>query len=274
VTALSFYRAPGALTTLSPERAALVSTLPADPEGICAAVRDLFIHPLDLAAAGISEERLPERAVRPADRLIGLLASLDPAPLDVPRPPGRRVVGTCRHFSTLSVALLRHRGIPARARCGFAAYFEPGRNLDHWVTEYWHDDHRRWIRIDAEFIGTEVPASTADLRAGDFLTGGEAWQRYRAGADGMTFGVMGTTNSWGPAEIRGNAIRDLAALRKLEMLPWDEWGRMTESYQGKTGADYDALMDVISATTGADDDEAIASLYSSEDLAVPPELVQ
>ena len=57
-------------------------------------------------------------------------------------------------------------------------------------------------------------------------------------------------HAWGPAEIRGNAIRDLAALRKLEMLPWDEWGRMTASYQGKTGPDYDALMDAGDRSPG------------------------
>ena len=39
-----------------------------------------------------------------------------PAPLHVPRPPDRRVVGTCRHWATLATALLRERGIPARAR--------------------------------------------------------------------------------------------------------------------------------------------------------------
>ena len=29
---------------------------------------------------------------------------------------------------------------------------------------------------------------------------------------------------WGPAEIRGNAVEDLAALNKVETLPRGEWG--------------------------------------------------
>jgi hypothetical protein len=33
-------------------------------------------------------------------------------------------VGVCRHFTLLHVAMLRTQGIPARARCGFGAYFE------------------------------------------------------------------------------------------------------------------------------------------------------
>jgi len=58
-----------------------------------------------------------------------------------------------------------------------------------------------------------------------FLTAGEAWQLVRSGhEDPEDFGVFGTEN-WGPVEIRGNAMRDLASLVfKIEMLPCDEWG--------------------------------------------------
>ena len=58
------------------------------------------------------------------------------------------------------------------------------------------------------------------------------------------------------------------------MLPWDEWGRMTASYQGETGADYDALMDKIAAVCAADDADDVARLYASEDLAVPRKLIR
>ena len=94
-----------------------------------------------------------------------------------------------------------------------------------------------------------------------------------AQAAGASFGVDGTEN-FGPGEIRGNAIRDLAALNKVEMLPWDEWGRMTASYQGETGADYDALMDKIAAVCAAGDADDVARLYASEDLAVPRKLIR
>lgn len=49
----------------------------------------------------------------------------------------------------LTVALLRAGGIPARARCGFTAYFVPGWYDDHWVAEYWDTSERRWIMVDA-----------------------------------------------------------------------------------------------------------------------------
>jgi hypothetical protein len=89
----------------------------------------------------------------------------------------------------------------------------------------------------------------------------------------MRFGVVGAPHAWGIAEIRGNAIRDLAALNKVEMLPWDEWGRMQPSYKGETGADFDALIDTVAATCASNDLSAIRDLYNSEDLTVPPSLI-
>jgi hypothetical protein len=74
-------------------------------------------------------------------------------------------------------------------------------------------------------------------------------------------------------EIRGNAIRDLAALSKLEMLPWDEWGRMDASYSGLTGPEYDALMDHVAAACASDQPDAISRVYGLEDLAVPEQMI-
>jgi hypothetical protein len=183
-------------------------------------------------------------------------------------------VGTCRHFAVLSCALLRLRGIPARARCGFATYFLAGKSVDHWIIEYWRDAESRWVRVDAEVVGTDLVRDAADLAVDEFLTGGESWMRYRAGAiDPDLFGVAGVDYAWGIGEIRGNAIRDLAALCKVEMLPWDEWGRMTDSYDGKTGSDYDELMDVVAAACASNDLATIQETYATEDLAVPDSMI-
>src|ERR1700677_1702276 len=268
------YRQPGPMTALAEEQIRFTEDLPDDPVRICAAVQRLVIQPHDAIAAGVPESRLAEKNIRPVSRQIEVLAGLDPAPLSKPRPPAGRVVGTCRDFALLSCALLRLRGIPARARCGFGTYFQPGKNLDHWVTEYQAPGQRRWTRIDAEILGSSLVSHPDDLAPGEFLTGGEAWAWYRTGTvDGQSFGVPGTTHAWGPAEIRGNAIRDLAALCTLEMLPWDEWGRMEASYAGKTGPDYDLLIDEIAATCASDDPATISRLYATEDLAVPDNLI-
>ncbi|WP_324192492.1 transglutaminase domain-containing protein [Nocardia transvalensis] len=183
-------------------------------------------------------------------------------------------MGTCRHFAVISCALLRYRGIASRVRCGFATYFQPGQGLDHWITEYWDDTEGRWVRIDSEILGQSVLEHPEDLGAGEFLSGGEAWAAFRDGRiDASTFGVYGTEN-WGPAEIRGNAIKDLAALNKVETLPWDEWGRMTASYNGETGRDYDELLDTIAAICSHGDTVALTELYARDELCVPAELVR
>jgi hypothetical protein len=62
-------------------------------------------------------------------------------------------------------------------------------------------------------------------------------------------------------------------LNKVEMLPWDEWGRMGASYEGQTGADYDELLDTIAGVCAADDPFAISDLYARDELRVPPALI-
>ncbi|MEU0190164.1 transglutaminase-like domain-containing protein [Streptomyces afghaniensis] len=267
------YSRPGPFTRLDAAQVDLLAGLPDDPVGVCAAVQSLVIQPADAAALGVPEERIAEKDIRSAGALVAALTALDPAPPHQPRPPELRVVGTCRHFATLACAFLRARGVPARARCGFGTYFAEGRGLDHWVTEYWNSGARRWVRVDTEHLGKGFVEHPEDLAPGEFLTGGEAWTRYRAGLlDARLFGVAGTDHAWGPHEISGNAVRDLAALCKREMLNWDEWGRMTEAYEGRTGPDYDWLIDTLADTCAGDDPAALARLFADPRLAVPGRL--
>ncbi|MFE4695922.1 transglutaminase-like domain-containing protein [Streptomyces sp. NPDC056738] len=268
------YARPGLLTLLTPDQLGLIKGLPDDPVGVCAAVQGLVVQPTDAAALGVPEERLAEKNIRPVSALVATLTELDPAPLHRARTPETRVVGTCRHFATLACAILRARGIPSRARCGFGMCFQEGRGLDHWITEYWHAVEQRWVRVDTEHLGHGFVEHPEDLAPGEFLTGGEAWTRHREGLiDPARFGVLGTDHAWGPAEISGNAVRDLAALRKLEMLPWDEWGRMTEAYEGTTGPDYDLLIDKVAEACAAGDPATLTRLSATEELTVPPHMI-
>jgi len=152
---------------------------------------------------------------------------LDPRPLSEPRAPDRRLVGTCRDYAALFAAVLRHHGIPARARCGFGRYFTPGRFEDHWVGEYWNAGERRWVLVDAQIDDLQRQALSLtfdplDLPREQFVTGGRAWQLCRAGeADPDLFGIFDMHGLW---FVRGNLVRDLAALNRMELLPWDTWG--------------------------------------------------
>jgi hypothetical protein len=131
------------------------------------------------------------------------------------------MVGVCRHFAVLHVALLRLHGVPARARAGFGGYFGPGW-VDHWVTE--HFDGSRWVRHDAQ-IGTraqqvlQLDFDSADQPPGKFLTGAEAWRLCRSGkADPDEFGIF---DVHGLDFVLGDLLLDLAAINQVELLPWD-----------------------------------------------------
>ena len=272
---LDFYAAPGPLTELTAEQTEVIRRLAPDPKGLCLAAQGLLVSPPDAVGAGLSEQRMAERNTRPAGTLLQRVLDLDGAtPLDQPRPADRRVVGTCRHYAVLATAFLRATNVPARARCGFASYFIPPKKVDHWIVEYWSADDRRWIRIDPEYLDRPTPgaARPGDLRPGEFLTAGEAWQLVRSGQeDPADFGVFGTEN-WGPGEIRGNAMRDLASLvGKVEMLPWDEWGPMEDSYNAKTGDDFDLLIDELATATRDHDEADLLRIY--EHLAVPVSMI-
>jgi hypothetical protein len=268
------YSAPGPLTDIGEVSAAVLEAVPADPVGICRLVPGLVLHPFEATDLGLPADRLAGREIRPASAIIRAVLTLDRAALDIAREPERRLVGTCRTFVVLSCALLRYRGIAARARCGFGTYFQPGLGLDHWITEYWHETGERWVRVDTQHLGQSFVPRPEDLQPGEFRTGGEAWIDCRRGEiDAMTFGVPGTEN-FGPAEISGNTVRDLAALNKVEMLPWDEWGQMTAAYQGQTGPDYDQLIDEVAVACASDSARDVTDLYARPELRVPAELIQ
>jgi hypothetical protein len=173
--------------------------------------------------------------------------------------------------------VLRHHGVPARARVGFADYFTPGFNEDHWVCEYHRGD--RWRLLDPELgervrAHFKIPFTPDDVPRGRFLTAGEAWLRLRRGAlDSATCGVSsdGIGGAW---FVAGNVVRDLAALNKREMLAWDAWGIMREWGRGKQLSEpVSARLDAVAALIAPSppDWKAIRETYDGDDtLRVPP----
>jgi hypothetical protein len=127
------------------------------------------------------------------------------------------------------VALLRAKGIPARARCGFGSYFRPGWFEDHWIAESWDSHDGCWRMVDAQLDDTwrKMIDFTGDqfaLTATEFLTAGHAWQAWRRGELDADRCGLSAINEHGANWIAGNLRLDLAALNKIEMLPWDVWG--------------------------------------------------
>ena len=270
---LDYYAAPGPMTDLADVPPDVFDGLPTDPVGLCRTVQGLIVHEMWAHAYGfdVPESRLTDLQTRSAVEMTDVIRRLRPGPLSASRPVEQRMVGNCRHFSTLSTALLRHAGIPARARCGFGMYFEPGKYVDHWVTEYWHGGERRWVRIDAQLDEVQRAAlnpefDTEDLPPGPFVPAGDAWQQCRTGrADPDTFGIF---EFWGLWFVHANVVRELAALNKMELLPWDVWGPMT--VQEEPGAAATALTDKVADIIAGDDTDAVRRVYADdEDLRVP-----
>ena len=187
-TMLSFYRTPGRFTDPGPY-AELIQDLPDGIPALVQALQGLQEHIFwlgDLKQVIPEERQQAEVNMRPARDKLERILSLDPAPLNLIRPPERRLVGNCRDFSVLLVTFLRAKGIPARARCGFGAYFMPDHFEDHWVVEYWHLAEERWVAVDAQLTPLmqqvlHLDFDPLDIPPGRFVSGGEAWLMCRRG---------------------------------------------------------------------------------------------
>jgi hypothetical protein len=253
---------PGAL-------ASLFTNLPVTIAGLVKLVQGLTIHGRWLERYGLRlpPGRMDELQLRSIERRLARTLELDPRPLTEPRPPQDRLVGNCRDFSLLLVSILRHQGVPARARCGFACYFLPGRFEDHWVAEYWDRKSSRWILVDAQLDSLQrellnIGFDPLDVPRDQFISGGRAWQMCRfEGRDPGTFGIF---DMHGMGFVRGNLVRDLASLNKMELLPWDCWGVILKR-RIDNPQDLD-LLDRAAALTCADipDPGAVRTLYEGD----------
>lgn len=134
-----------------------------------------------------------------------------------------KVGGVCRDFAILAVSRFRERGTPARLRVGFADYLVPDHWEDHWLCE-WHDGER-WKRLDVEFAAIGGTSFNAlDVPRERFLTASEAWFRIKDEPEiASRFGVS-SLDLGGEWFVAGSLFREIAALRKLELKPWDYWG--------------------------------------------------
>lgn len=276
---LDFYKVPGAMTSAGKYAAAL-EKLPSDPAALVAVVQGLMVHEYaasDFYGFTVPEKRKSESHIRSAEKMLDRIFALDSRPLVVPRDVEERLVGVCHHFVVLLTAMLRAKGVPARARFGFGAYFNPGVFEDHSICEYWNAAESRWVLVDPQFDEVwcqrlRISHDILDVPHDRFLTGADAWTKCRAGeADASKFGIsMG--NLRGMWFIAGVLLRDLAALNKMEMLQWDVWGAMPRPNE-LTSDEHLAYFDRIAAFTRDPDASfgELRSLYDTDDdVRVPP----
>jgi hypothetical protein len=274
---LDFYVRPAPLTSFG-RHAHLLREVPSEVSALVRVVQGLVLHRYMASVYGVTipNEREGEDHIRPVALMLDRILALDPKALDQGRPPERRLVGVCRHFAVLLVALLRAKGVPARVRCGLGAYFNPGYFEDHWVCEYWRAGENRWALADPQFDeiwqrNLKIDHDVLDVPRDRFLVAGDAWARCRAGeADPSKFGIC-VGNLRGLWFIAGELVRDVAALNKMEMLAWDSWGGMPrpdENLQPQQLAFFDLLAE-LTRTPDASFDELRRRYANDERLRVP-----
>jgi hypothetical protein len=245
---LDFYRTPVDLSDAG-LHAGMLDGLPRDIPSLVKLVQGLLIHEHMTDAYGVAlpPERRAESHARAVEAMLAAIAARDPRPLTVPRAADGRYICVCRSFTLLLVAILRHQGVPARARCGFGAYFEAGKFYDHWVVEHWNAAEKRWVKVDSQVDDRQrkmfgVTIDTLDVARDQFLVAGDAWQLCRAGGqDPKDFGILDMHGLW---FIASNVVRDVAALNNREMLPWDVWGVMQRVDEGLDLAFFDRLAEL------------------------------
>jgi len=267
---LEYYRQQSVFTDPGPH-ARLYDALPSDIGEICRIARGLIVH---YAALGPNPpaDRIGEIDCRYLGSMLDRILELDDRPLTESRNIENRLVGCCRDHTALTVSILRHKGLPARARYGTSAYIEPGYFCDHVIVEYWNG--ARWIGVDSELGPYEIDMwkvefDPLDVPAHQFIRGGAGWLMCRAGqADPERFGLGSESTLCGWEFVVGETLLDLAALNGHEMLCWDSWG-MSENALNLDEDDKAFLDEVALVTLDDTRSEGWPKLMEDERLRIP-----
>jgi hypothetical protein len=295
---LDYYREPGPITCLD-RYADFLNWLTSDVRAIYQVVQGLLVHDswIEQYGSPLDWSRSYGTRIAYMEDLLDKAVQLDPRSLALPRAVERRVICCCREFATLFCAMLRYKGIPARSRCGFGRYFGEGWFEDHWICEYWDAAQSRWVQADPQLDPFQhsllkLPCSPQDLPPGAFWVAGEAWQKCRSGeVDPMRCGIscdpkrFGLETLYGLWFVRGQLLRDFAALNKVETVPflvrlgkglsWASWRLVGARDEELSEADYRILDHIAALSLQPDPNlKEIRALYeSTADLQAPEEIL-
>ena len=193
--------------------------------------------------------RTDDRETLPVAERLALVLGRDARALTERRPPAQRSVGTCRDFALMLCGFLRSQGIPARVRCGFAAYLIDDGWEDHWVCEYWDQPTRCWRLSDAQMDEVlsgrrKISFDPSDTPRHLFMTAGQVWTACRSGeCDPDRFGHGATKGPW---FIGVNVVRDHYVINNRETSEWDSWRAAPKSKRVISDSDR-ALLDNLAS---------------------------
>jgi formylglycine-generating enzyme required for sulfatase activity len=209
---LDFYKHYSSFTDPG-EYAYLYKNLPDSLPELCSLIKSQFIHPfaeLPQYKDQIPEERWNEMEKYPTVKsiLAGLL-SYDSRGLVKDRKPENKLVLGCREYAIVLASVLKYRGIPARVRCGHAAYLEPGFHLSHTICEVWNPKNKHWMLVDPGL-------NMIDFNRNKFDFSNELWLKMQNGEiiDPNLYGLPG--NHSGLVSILGKISPDIASVLGTE----------------------------------------------------------
>ncbi len=267
----SFYKSHSRYSSINNFKVA-IQKLPSSIEVLCNFVQNNLIHSywIDHYGCKIDDHvRLTEMQIRYANEILNASESKSGLYITEKHSAEDKIVSVCRDFSLLLCAVLREKGIPARIRCGFSRYLTPGRFEDHWVCEYWHNLELRWVMVDAQLdeVHSEVlnfKFDKYDVPPSEFIFAGKAWQLCRSQQESLEkFGIF---NLGGLSFIKGNLIRDLYALIKVELLAWDTgWGILKDATQSIESEEELELLDELATLSCQSDAVGAEKAISSRD---------
>ncbi len=201
---LEFYKRTSLYTDLGLYKD-FAKSLPNDIDELCRLQRNQIIHPFDLSNEEMRKDnnscygdmtKIPKTALCYENDLFptaqAMLAEL--LRRDKNYSSNRRIEDKihvcCREQAILLASILKAKGFSARVRSGFAKYVNTsGKSAgDHWITEYYNTEKKKWIIVDADMYFYEnvlkeyhVNFNLSDIPHNKFIFGAEAYLGLRTG---------------------------------------------------------------------------------------------
>lgn len=222
---LAYYKAHSIMTDPG-KYTYLYDKLPETLPELRRVVQGLLLHIFhtDRYGVSLSEERKKEIRVRKVEDILQSIINLNDQPLNRPRGPNERMISHCRDYAVLMCSFLRHQGIPARVRVGFATYFIPESHQHHWICEYWCQIKKEWIKVDAQLDDIQarfykIDFDPLNVPADKFLYAGIEYQLIQKNNNDSSH--LNAQKSEDSFYVRRCLIQDLMALNKMEVEVWD-----------------------------------------------------
>jgi hypothetical protein len=215
---LQFYRTPGHYTDPKEFRYFLQS-LPDNLEEILRFIKTILIHPLEARNNNVKFNYKKALRSQLDYRSIDLILSeshvttlLSKETLDIQPSPSQRGIFSCDHHAVVFTSILRLKGKPVRARCGYASYLIPDIYTPHWICEVYDEQQEKWKFIDPE-------QEILNLAQESFLSAGKVWVALEKGQ--IAVEKIVPDYRAGPDGVKYRLLNDINALMKNELLNYD-----------------------------------------------------